>query len=97
MVEKIKLVEYRGPTSVFVDVEITKEGDLLFSGQDIGDAPKQFFDDSDYEYWMRIPAGEKDRVLLVLIEKLYSGNTSVVSEFRAFLNDKGIPYRFDTF
>ena len=65
--DKVNLVQVKGPTSIYIDVEITAEGDLLFSGQDIGQAPKEFFGDSDYEYWLLLKAGEKDRVLLALL------------------------------
>jgi len=70
---------------------MTDEGDLLFSEQDVGDAPNEFWGDSDYEYWLKVSAADKDRVLLALIEKLYSGNSSLVSEI------KGIPSEFASY
>jgi hypothetical protein len=45
MSEKVRLVDTHGATSVRIDVEITDEGDLLFSGQDVGDAPNEFWGD----------------------------------------------------
>ena len=72
-------------------------GDLLLSGQDIGEAPQQIFGKDDYEYWLTVPATEKDRVLLALIEKIYRGNPSVISELREFLESKGIPCEFHSF
>ena len=95
--DKVNLVQVKGPTSIYIDVEITAEGDLLLSGQDIGQAPKEFFGDSDYEYWLLLKAEEKDRVLLALIEKLYAGNTRTVSELREYLNARGIPNEFDSY
>jgi hypothetical protein len=94
---KVNLVQVKGPTSIYIDVEITEEGDLLFSGQDIGKAPEEFFGDSDYEYWLLIKAAQKDQVLLALIERFYSGNTRVISELRDFLNTKGIANEFDSY
>jgi hypothetical protein len=97
MSHRVSLVNVKGATSTYIDVEITKEGDLLFSGQDVGEAPKTFFGDSDYEYWLRISAADKDRVLLALIEKLYSGNPSVVSEVQGYLDSKSIPSEFSSY
>jgi hypothetical protein len=94
---KVNLVQVKGPTSIYIDVEITEEGDLLFSGQDIGKASEEFFGDSDYEYWLLIKAAQKDQVLLALIERFYSGNTRVISELRDFLNTKGIANEFDSY
>ena len=91
MSEKVRLVDTHGATSVRMDVGMTDEGDLLFSEQDVGDAPNEFWGDSDYEYWLKVSAADKDRVLLALIEKLYSGNSSLVSEI------KGIPSEFASY
>ena len=94
MSNAIKLVRQSGSTSIYIDVRIEKNGDLRFSGQDIGSAPEEIFGDMDYEYWLTVPAAEKDRVLLVLIEKLYRGDASVMSEFRQILESNGIRHNF---
>ena len=97
MTEVIKLVRQGGPTSIYIDARIDDEGKLLLSGQDIGEAPEEIFGKDDYEYFLSIPAAEKDRVLLALIDKIYSGNASVISEFRGFLESKDIPCTFHSF
>ena len=94
MTETIKLVNQGGSTSIHIDVRIEKSGDLLFSGQDIGDAPEEIFGDLDYEYWLTVPAAEKDKLLLALIEKHYAGNATVISELREFMESKQIPCSF---
>jgi hypothetical protein len=91
---KVQLYEYQGETSVNIDAEITDSGDLLLSGQDVGKAPEEFWGDADYEYWVLVPAEHKDRVLMALMEKVYGGNQSAISDFRAFLGEKGIPSSF---
>ncbi len=91
---RVKLVEHRGSTSVFIDAEIDDEGRFVISGQDIGDQPEKHFGDSDYEYVVVVPQEEKDRVLLALIEKLYCGDTKVVSAFMDLMKSKGIRYEF---
>jgi hypothetical protein len=97
MSNKVELARQGGATSIYIDVQINDKGDLLFSGQDIGDAPDEIFGDLDYEYWLTVPAAEKDRVLLALIEKFYRGNASVVSEFRELLESKNIPCHFHSY
>jgi hypothetical protein len=97
MSNKVELVRQGGATSIYINVQIDDKGDLLFSGQDIGDAPEEIFGDLDYEYWLTVPAAEKDRLLLALIEKFYRGNTSVVSEFRELLGSKNIPCHFHSY
>lgn len=97
MTAKVQLVQADGPTSIRVDAEITDEGDLLLSGQDLGAAPQEAFGDSDYEYWLKILAADKDRLLLVVLERDYSGNLSVISDLMTFLKAKGIPYEFASY
>lgn len=94
MTNPIKLVKQGGATSIHIDVRVEENGDLLFSGQDIGDAPEEIFGDSDYEYWLTVPAAEKDRLLLALIEKYYAGNPLVISELRELMEAQGIPCAF---
>ena len=97
MSEVIKLVRQGGSTSIHIDARIGEEGELLLSGQDIGEAPEQFFGKDDYEYFLSIPAAEKDRVLLALIAKIYRGNASVISELKEFLESKNIPFESYSF
>ena len=94
MNEPIKLFSQGGSTSIHIDARITEEGDLLLSGQDIGEIPEKFFGDSDYEYWLTVPAAEKDRLLLALIEKHYAGDAMVVSTMREFMESKNISCGF---
>lgn len=94
MNEPVKLVSQGGATSIHIDVRINENGDLLFSGQDIGNAPEEIFGDIDYEYWLTVPAAEKDRLLLALIEKHYAGDAIVVSTLREFMESKDISCGF---
>ena len=94
MTRRIKLYESRGKTSIYIDAEIKGTGDLQLSGQDVGEAPRKFYGDSDYEYWLTVSKEHKDDVLLLLLEKMYSGNSSVISEFKELLESSGIPCKF---
>ena len=92
MEDKIILVSKGGRTSVHIDVKIDDAGDLVFSGQDIGVGPSAFVGDSDYEYWLTVRKREKDRFLLLLIEKVFRNDKSVVSTVRDMLEENGVSY-----
>ena len=94
MTETVELVSKGGSTSVHIEVCVKNNGDLRFSGQDIGQAPATMFGDSDYEYWLTVPKNQKDRFLLALIEKLYAGNCGLISELQDLMAEKGISYEF---
>jgi hypothetical protein len=91
---KVQLLAERGETSRFISARIEEDGKLIMEAQDVGKAPREFFDDGDYEFWVTVPVEEKDAVLLALIEALYKGHFSAVDEFRALLVEKGIPHDF---
>lgn len=93
---RVRIFEYRGDTSVFIDAEINDQGDLVLSGQDIGKGPEEYFGDSDYEYWAVVKEEQKDRVLIALLEELFGGNSKAVTAFIQLMKSKGIPYEFDT-
>ena len=97
MSEPVKLVNQGGSTSIHIDARIEESGDLVISGQDIGDAPEEFFGDLDYEYWLTVPAAEKDRLLLALIETQYASDLSVVSKLRDLMEERRISCRFHSY
>ena len=48
MTDKVILVQVEGTTSIHIDAEITAEGDLLCSGQDLGQASSQRWGQSEF-------------------------------------------------
>jgi hypothetical protein len=82
---------------VFIEAEIDSNGQLLISGQDIGDALKEHFEDSDYEYWIVVPSEQKDCLLLILLQELYSGNSKIISDFLSLLKSRGIGHIFESY
>ncbi len=89
---RLRLYEKRGETSIFIDVEIDDNGNVFMSGQDVGEAPKKFWGDSDYEYWTIVKQEQKDLLLLSLIKDKFGGNAKAVSNFNDYLTKEGIPY-----
>ena len=95
--DRVVLVNQGGSTSIHIDARIDEDGNLLLSGQDIGEAPEQIIGKDEYEYWLTVPAAEKDRLLLALIEKIYKGNASVISELKEYLESRNSPCEFQTY
>lgn len=48
------------------------------SAQDAGGIPQEFFDDLDYEFWVTVKSEDKDKVLLLLVEKLFGDKFHVM-------------------
>jgi hypothetical protein len=72
--------------------KIDDEGNLVLEGYDLGETPELFWGDSDYEYWLVVKGDYKDTILLWLIKERFEND----SKFREWLNEKGIPSKFDS-
>lgn len=94
---RVQLVEKGGKTSIHVRAEIDDRGNLLISGQDVGEAAREFWGDDDYEYWLLVESAEKDHLLLKLIQHVYGGKPRAFEEFLAWVKANGIPYTFDSY
>jgi hypothetical protein len=91
MDDAVTLVDEQDGIFVHIDARITEEGNLVISGQDLGQELVELFGDSEYYYFLSIKAPHKDRLLLVLIEKVYKGNSQVITEIQELLESKSIP------
>ena len=86
-----------GATKVFIDALINDRGDLVLEGQDVGAAPLQIFGDSDYEYWVTVPADQKEEVLLGLMKEVFGQSERASSDFMAWLKERGIQFKFSSY
>ena len=78
-----------------LDAKITDEGSLVLEGFDIGDFVKEYWGDSDYEYWLTVKAEHLPIVLLRLIKECFDNNIfKNDSEFKEWLKAKSIPSEF---
>jgi hypothetical protein len=68
-------------------------GDLVLEGYDIGPTVEKCKGDIDYEYWRTVKAEHVPLVLLHLIKDRFKDE----SEFRAWLEEKGIPSSFTSY
>jgi hypothetical protein len=91
---EVNLVSITDDTSIHISAEILGNGDLRFSGQDLGAAPNEFFGDSDYEYWLTVPAAQKDAVLLLLLNVAYHGDPLLITKLRDMLTQQNVPHEF---
>ena len=94
---KKTILDVQGSTSVYVEVEVEIGGDVLISGQDIGEAPLKVFKRDDYEYWTRINSENKDALLLALFEYAFKGDTGYGGKLRKLLEDNEIEFEFSSY
>jgi hypothetical protein len=84
-------------TSSHIDALVDANGDLVLEGHDTGAAPLAVFGDSDYEWWVRVSAENRDAVLLNLLAERFGGAEATSSAFMQWLDEKGIAYKLDSY
>ena len=90
-ISKITIREQRTKTdSSYLTAYIDEKKNLILEGYDIGKTPKEFWGDSDYEYWLTIKEEYKDSVLLWLIKERFK----TTSDFKSWLEQRDIPSDF---
>jgi hypothetical protein len=78
-----------------LEVYLNEEGDLVFEGYDIGEIVKEYWGDSDYEYYLTIKKEHVTAVLLWLIKECFENKRFANdSDFRNWLEEKGITSEF---
>jgi len=80
--------------TISIHAHISPDGGLRLEGDDVGKRVEELFGDSDYEYWVDVPASEIGRLLLLLLKEKYDGDLQAVSKFRTFCESNGIAHRF---
>jgi hypothetical protein len=94
---EVELVRMQGPTRIHVEAKLNEKGDLVLSGQDIGQGPKELLGSSDLEYFLTVRREHKDALLLALLEQVYRDDACAVSRLGDLLAAKGIPGEFFSF
>lgn len=50
-----------------MDVELSEDGKIVFSGVKGGEVVERVYGDSDYEYWLKLPAAIKGQLQRILV------------------------------
>ncbi len=82
-----------GITSFRITAAIsTANGDVIIHGQDQATGSVTHFAASEYEWFLTIPAGEKDRLLLELMRALFAGKPDARDRITRWLAERGIAF-----
>jgi uncharacterized protein YciI len=93
----MELFDQRNGEHVRAELRLEETGDLVLEGFCAGPLAERIFGDSDWEYWVTVPAEQKDRLLLELLHEKYAGDTLAERHFRAWLAARGVPHRFESY
>ncbi|MBL8838583.1 MAG: hypothetical protein JNL66_20190 [Alphaproteobacteria bacterium] len=92
----VVLFERDAPTHSRVQAVVEADGGVTIDAVDAGPLVREVWGDDDYEYALKVPAAQKDRLLLALLRRHYGGHANAFAEIRTMLNDNAIAYDFDS-
>ena len=70
--------------SSYLAVSIDKQGKLIMEGQDLGEAPREFWGRDEYEYKLVIDEDWKDTLLLWLIYEKYKTSQELIEVLKTY-------------
>ena len=83
------LYEASGATTVHIEARVGPSG-VTVAGHDLGQAPSEFFGESDYEYECTVVPADRDALLLALLRDRFQGRPDAYSAFKTFCATHGI-------
>jgi hypothetical protein len=72
------------------------DGSVKLDAQDMGKAVKEIWGDSDYEFWVDVPATAIHKLVFSLLREKYSGRSGAVDEFCAFCKSEGVEHQWQS-
>jgi hypothetical protein len=95
MNEKLFAELYRqdGANSRSVRLTVKPDGAVQIETQDMGEQVERIWGDSDYEFWIDIPAAELAKLAFALLKDRYAGRSGAVDELSRFCKEQQIDYK----
>jgi hypothetical protein len=81
--------------SIHLHVEV--DGSVRLDAQDMGTHVKEIWGDSDYEFWVDVPATALRKLAFALLREKYTGRDKAVDEFTAFCKREDIEHEWNSY
>lgn len=84
------------PSFRSIYLTINHKGDIKLDCQDINKVVQEMWGDSDYEFWVDVPATDSRKLLFALLREKYKGSDSAVDDFKDFCVKNNISHKWDS-
>ena len=91
-----ELFRQDGKNTRSVRLTVKPDGSVLMDAQDTGEYVERIWGDSDYEFWMDVPAGALAKLVFVLLRDRYAGQAGAIDDFRDFCKREQIDHKWDS-
>jgi len=80
-----------------IHLSVNTDGSVRLDAQDMGTRVKEVWGDSDYEFWVDVPATALRKLAFALLREKYTGQDKAVDEFRAFCKREDIEHEWNSY
>ena len=80
-----------------VRLAVHADGSVRLDAQDMGKFVEEVWGDTDYEFWVDVPATALRKLAFILLRERYAGRSGAVDEFRAFCKREGIEHEWNSY
>ena len=91
-----ELYRQEGANARSVRLTVKPDGAVLMDAQDTGEYVERIWGDSDYEFWVDVPATALAKLAFALLRDRYAGRAGAVDEFREFCKKEQIDHKWDS-
>jgi hypothetical protein len=92
----VELYRQDGANARLVRLTVKPDGAVVIDAQDTGEYVERTWGDSDYEFWVDIPAGALAKLVFALLRDRYAGQPGAVDNFRDFCRKEQIDHKWDS-
>jgi hypothetical protein len=92
--EIIELARQQGTEFRSVRLAIEDEGGIRLEAQDMGPSVEKIWDDSDYEFGVRVAQASLPKLAYELLREKFEGQPGAVGTFRDWCKSHGIEHEF---
>ncbi len=93
----VELARREGTEYSRIDLRLKDDGVIYLEGQDIGPIVKQVFNDSDYEYWVRVEPQALPKLAFELLREKFAGRLDAVEAFRDWCRAHNVEHEFGNY
>src|SRR5665213_3536827 len=80
-----------------IRLSVNADGSAHLDAQDMGTSVQEVWGDSDYEFWVDVPATALRKLVFALLREKYVGRDGAVDEFAAFCKREDIQHEWGSY
>ncbi len=92
-----ELFRVKGSRFRSIHLYVHADGSVRLDAHDMGTSVEEVWGDSEYEFWVDVPATELHKLVFALLREKYRGREQAVDEFTTFCKQEAIERKWGSY